>query len=355
MGNDCSRIGSTLQIITVYVASAFITVCLSAARLILTSSDSPATNPFDRLVYKAAKSLGFFKIPDSKRDFWVPIIQKLVLSLSDQQLLTGLAVLIAGFWTHCNISVYHFALVNDLAWMSSAVHLTTLSVLHDYLLKRPTLRNWRVVLMVAMALLLVASNVMQGHYEWYDSWPYDAQCLFDNLNGNIGGAPRYWMSVSLALIFIFYPLSIVPLFERPTKFFHLWLGTKPRNAQDQAIESLKEKMSHNTSPAFLKGSMKRFGCAILIMFVSTISWMYFAPMALGGSNTCSLALDIFWFTYSLWSLIEDREIPPSEMNGSENSMSFGQIIPILLLSSIMLVFMEAYEGMDSRLGVLARR
>lgn len=307
------------------------------------------------MVYKAAKSLGFFKIPDSKRDFWVPIIQKLVLSLSDQQLLTGLAVLIAGFWTHCNISVYHFALVNDLAWMSSAVHLTTLSVLHDYLLKRPTLRNWRVVLMVAMALLLVASNVMQGHYEWYDSWPYDAQCLFDNLNGNIGGAPRYWMSVSLALIFIFYPLSIVPLFERPTKFFHLWLGTKPRNAQDQAIESLKEKMSHNTSPAFLKGSMKRFGCAILIMFVSTISWMYFAPMALGGSNTCSLALDIFWFTYSLWSLIEDREIPPSEMNGSENSMSFGQIIPILLLSSIMLVFMEAYEGMDSRLGVLARR
>ena len=321
------------------------TLCLSAAHLILTNSDSPATNSFDRLVYRVAKRVGFFKIPDGKRDFWVPIIKKVVLSLSDQQLLTGLAVLIAGFWTHCSISVYHFALVNDLAWFSASVHLTTLSVLRHYLLENPILRNWRVALMVAMALLLVASTVMQGHYEWFDSWPYDAQCLFDSLIGNIGGSPRYWMFVSLALIFLFYPLGIIPLFEQPTESFNLWLETKPRKAQDLVIKTLKQRMSRITSPTSFKGSMKRLGCTLLIMFVNTISWMYFSLMALTGSMTCGLAIDTFWFAYSLWSIMEDRAIPPSDMNGNENAMSFGQIVPILLLSSTALVFMEAYVGM----------
>ena len=320
------------------------TLCLSGAHLILTNSDSPAINSFDRLVYRAAKNIGFINIADSKRDFWVPVIKKIVLSLSDQQLLTGLAVLIAGFWTHCSISVYHFALVNDLAWFSASVHLTTLTMLRDYFLERPVLRNWRVALMVSMALLLIASTVMQGHYEWYDSWPYDAQCLFDDLIGNIGGTPRYWMSVGLALICIFYPINIIPLFERPTKFFDLWLETKPRETQDQAIRSLREKRSNMTTPTSFKGSIKRFGYTLLIMTVSTISWMYFALVALIGSRTCNLALDTFWFAYSLWSIIGDRAIPASDMNGNENAMSFGQIVPILLLSSIVLVFREAYDG-----------
>ena len=321
------------------------TLCLSAAHLILTNSDSPATNSFDRLVYRAVKTVGFFKIADGKRDFWVPIIKKVILSLSDQQLLTGLAVLIAGFWTHCSIFVYHFALVNDLAWFSASVHLITLSVLRHYFFANHVLRNWRVALMVAMALLLVASTVMQGHYEWFDSWPYDAQCLFDSLIGNIGGGPRYWMFVDLALICLFYPLSIIPLFEKPTDFFDLWLETKPRKTQDLVIKSLKERMSRMTSPTPFKASMRRLCCTLLIMFLSTISWMYFSLMALTCSMTCGLALDTFWFAYSLWGILDDRAIPPSEMNGNENAMSFGQIVPILLLSSTALVFREAYDGM----------
>ena len=298
----------------------------------------------DRLVYKAAEALGFFKIANSKRDFWVPVVQKLVLSLSDQQLLTGLAVLIAGFWTHCSISVYHFALIDDLAWFSAIVHLITLSVLQDFFLARPMCRNWRVSLMVAMALLIVVSTVMQGHHEWDDSSPYDAQCLFENLIGNIGGRPRYWMSVSLALICIYYPLNIIPLFEWPTEFLYLWMETKPRVAQDEVIEMLKDEMVHNTSPALFKGSIKRLGCTLSIKFVGLISWIYFVLTALIGSQTCMLALDIFWFAFSLWVMTEERKIPPSKMNGRENIMTFGQIVPILLLSSTVLVFREAYYG-----------
>ena len=330
-------------------------MCLSAAHLTPTNSDSQATNPFDRLVYRAAKRITSFEIADGKRDFWVPVIQKLVLNLSDQQLLTGLAVLIAGFWTHCTISVYHFALVNDLAWFSASVHLTTLTVLQDYLVARPALRNWRTALMVVVALLLVASTVMEGHYEWFDSWPYDAQCLFDNLIGNIGGSPRYWMFVGLALICSNYLWSIIPLFKRPRNFFRLWLKKKPKAARDLVIERLDTNMSLITSSSPFKDSMKRFGCTLSIKLVSAIGWVYFALYAFTGSQTCNLAMDTFWFAYSLWSIMADRAIPASEMNGNENAMTFGQILPILLLSSIVLVFGEAYIGMPSRLHIPPRQ
>ena len=189
--------------------------------------------------------------------------------------------------------MYHFALVNDLAWFSAGVHLTTLTVLEDYFLARPILRNWRVALMLTMAQLLIASTVMQGHYEWYDSWPYEAQCLFDDFNGNIGGQPRYWMFVGLTLICLNYTLSIIPLFEWPTRHLYLLFYTKPRAAKDQAIEKLKEKLSNHISPTSFKGSMKRFGYILLILFLSTIGGMYFALLALVGSNTGYLVLDIF--------------------------------------------------------------
>ena len=312
--------------------------------LVLTLSDSPDTNSFDRSLYRAAKALSPFQIADSRKRFWVPVIQNVVLSLSDQQLLTGLAVLIAGFWTHCSISVYHFALVNDLAWFSASVHLDTLTVLQGYFVDKPVQRNWRVALIIVLALLLMVSTVMQGQYEWYDSWPYDAQCLFDNLIGNIGGNPRYWMLVSLALICIEYPLSIFPLFKPPTTFLDRWLLEKPRNTLEQTIERLKERLLQTTSPTFFQGSIRRFTYTLSVVTVRIASWTYLALMASISSRTCNLILDIFWFVYSLLGIIEDRQIPSTEMNGDENAMSFGQIVPILLLSSIVLVFREVYDG-----------
>ena len=319
-------------------------MCLSAAHFVLTNSDSPDKNSIDRLVYRVTKQIAPLSISDSKRELWVPVIQKLVLSLSDQQLLTGLAVLIAAFWTHCSISVYHFALVNDLAWFSATVHLTTLNILQDYLLKRPGLRNSRVGLMSIIALLLVASTVMQGHYRWYDSWPYDAQCVFDDLNGNIGGLPGQWMFAGLCLICINYPMNIIPLFEPLMKFVERWSVTKAKMATDRAVERLEEIISHTDSPSLFKGSVKRFTCRMSMTIMKGIIWAYFVLLVFLSSNTFFLIMDTTWFSWSLWSIIGDRDIPSSDMNGNENAMTFGQIIPILLLSSLALVFHEAYNG-----------
>ena len=319
---------------------------LSAAHLILTISNSDDTNPFDRVCHKAAAKAtkAIFPIPTClhKREFWVPVIKKLVLSLSDQQLLTGLAILIAALWTHCTITVYHFALANDLACFSTTVHLITLRVLRDYLFENHVQRDWRVALMVVMALLLAASTVMQGHYLWNDGWPYHAQCLFDELVGNVHGSPRKWMIVNLIFICVNYSLTIVPLFHRPTEFVKYWLETKSRAAMAKAIEHLID--IRRTPPQSLIGSIKRLTCKLLILVIRVVIWTHFALSTFIGSRIFMFVQDAFWFFYNLRRIMADRKIPSSNMVGDENAMTFGQIMPILLFSSIVLVFRDAYYG-----------
>lgn len=68
-------------------------------------------------------------------------VERFVLALSDQQLVTGLAIMIAGHARRYSMSVYHFNIVSSLAWFSSATHLATLGTLREYFIKRPSVRN----------------------------------------------------------------------------------------------------------------------------------------------------------------------------------------------------------------------
>ena len=284
----------------------------------------------------------FGKLPlkptDECRHFWIPVIEKVILNLSDQQLLTGLSMLIAGFATHCSISAYHFAIVGDLAWFSSNVHLTSLTVLEKYLLKEKGVRNWRVISMVCMGMLLLANSVMQGHRAWYDSWSFDAQCLFDNLSGNWGGRPGYWAEVNTALIVVSYPLQILLLFDRTKKFIDEWLGIGTFKRMERAVRTSNELVSSSKSTLM----QLRYQCQSFIYIMARA--VYTAVAALIGSRTASFALDVFWFGYGVWDIILDRGSAAGRMNGSENSFTFGQIMPLLLLSSTIFVFKETYEG-----------
>ena len=55
-------------------------------------------------------------------------IETWVLSLSDQQLITGLAFLVASF-AKCDLSLYSFTVSTSVSWFTCIVHLSTLSVL----------------------------------------------------------------------------------------------------------------------------------------------------------------------------------------------------------------------------------
>lgn len=61
------------------------------------------------------------------------ILEVVVLSFSDQQLITGLAMLIAvHFYLGCSISAYHYDIVCNLILMSLVTHLASLAVISRY-------------------------------------------------------------------------------------------------------------------------------------------------------------------------------------------------------------------------------
>lgn len=87
-------------------------------------------------------------------------LTRFILALSDQQLATGLAILVAATANQCELSVWEFQVAFALAWFSSTTHLATLDVLRDYFIGHGVVRNWRVLGMVALMTLLSYALLM---------------------------------------------------------------------------------------------------------------------------------------------------------------------------------------------------
>ena len=327
------------------MASAFIVLSLEVLNLVLTAP-SQTSNSIDAWVFKVARRPFPVKwhVSDENREFWVEVIEKVVLNISDQQLLTGTAVLIASFWTHCSISVYHFALASDLAWFSATAHLITLPLLAGFLERRPVLRNWRVFMIACLAVMLATSSVMQGHQDWYESWAYSAQCSFDDLYGNIAGSPAFWMGFNLVLIGYSYPLSIIMLYKKPRTALAYWLYKKPRTLLKHRITQLKNRRAQHFRDGSISAQLMRAILSIPLAILVATRILHRGLAVIDSSKLIGLGADVVWFAYGFYSLYDDRSLPTSEMEGTENEMSFGQIMPILLLSSTVFVFREAYDG-----------
>lgn len=149
---------------------------------------------------------------------WEVILRKSVLMFSDQQVVTGIAILVAAFLQLSRgISSYHWQIVVYAAWFASVTHLSTLTFLRPLFLQKAALRIWRLVLMgttvlmLAVALLPTAdSSWMRAHTDqshvsaFTGSIP--AKCFFKRLGDLSRIDPRSAQFVSLlcSMIILIY-------------------------------------------------------------------------------------------------------------------------------------------------------
>ncbi|KAI4275547.1 MAG: hypothetical protein LQ337_003152 [Flavoplaca oasis] len=290
-------------------------------------------NAIDGWLFRKFQSLSFLRISDEQKRFWQPIFEKVVLLLSDYQLLFGIAILIAGFWKHCEISTYHFSIVVDLAWFSNT-HMTSLSILRCYLTERPTLRNWRVTIMMLMGIMMLVALAMVSTHGWETNISCPAQCLFDEEKRDLSLTYPYFVA-----IIAHYGTSIWRVYD--TRRFDRFFLHYPRDRLQKIVRRTKRTNNNASSisqhPAGAALSTFNWGLALGIR-------CYLAIAAILGSLTISLYYDILWFTLGFMGLLENRQIPAANMDGNENELSFGQIVPVLLLASIILTFKEVYSG-----------
>ena len=88
------------------------------------------------------------------------VMARAILLARDQQLFTGLVIVIISIIKHCSMTHYHFAVVNDLAWLSVTVCLGTDFIVRPALLENPLSQYGRfLIMMMLMITLLVTQPV----------------------------------------------------------------------------------------------------------------------------------------------------------------------------------------------------
>jgi hypothetical protein len=277
-----------------------------------------------------------------------------LLTLSDQQLVTGPAMIVAALSQHCQISAYEFQVVSSVAWMASTTHLSTLVVLRQYLRENRTVRNIRIIGMVAnLGLLLYTTIVATASYSVDNSVPI--QCVTENFSSVSAGSLNPNTLISILFLIVTYTVSISQLYNENHSPFKNWLQyycckrkAGPRLSDEEFQRWYIGKVWH---------SLKRPGSVAR----RDLIWKRAAVMQKGPIGFPIRKVYLCWAVlhdyqssflseipsvllsaaYGITQVVESRTGAPS-IKGSENTVDFGQIVPIFLLALPFLAALESY-------------
>lgn len=160
---------SGLGVILAFTVSAYLTFALVLASYLFGQVDGSLLNTVDTQVFHVRPFRPLRTHNDKPTRLRVSqALRQAILALSDQQIVTGIAILGAGFQglRLGGIDSYHYQTVIYLAWMSSSVHLSALAILAPILKERPALRTWRLVGMLVLLVLLIIALIPTASNDW---------------------------------------------------------------------------------------------------------------------------------------------------------------------------------------------
>jgi hypothetical protein len=302
-------------------------------------------------------------------------ITRFILTLSDQQLVVGLAILIAAVTNQCTLSTAEFSIAFALAWFSSTTHLATLDSLQHYFHLNPTIRTWRVVGMLLLllfflycfAIVLYLTGRVYGNIPvqclFADAIPPDLIAPFEFSYGAAG------LFIAFVFILIAYMTRIsqsytfspngfreVGLLYAKLKLALLYRATGvPRQLYTAALDEWRYILSeaarehwaerqNSLLVKFLKSKSELTDGSTLLSqllvsrTVMSISWNVYHCSLLTAAP--SLA---FMLAYAFTQLVYVRWLDVALED--EQSMGFGQITPLFLLVLPILAAAEIYYGM----------
>lgn len=249
--------------------------------------------------------------------FWSRVLSKNLLAFSDTQLLTGLAIQFTGLLKHCDLTVYHWKIVTELAFLTTVTHLLAVVALRNYFVKNRWINLPRIFFMLANLGLL--------GYTSYVAYSYDLPGLGLDLSTPLacffkGERP----AVSSALQTKWAGLLIGAVGGHVTVILAMYCLAEP------------EKDSKKAWYYWLGASFRTW-------IVAPIYAMYGIYMAGDGLQ----------YTQALGT-------PNVRMNGSETEWQFGQFLPVLLLALPLFAGWESFweekdEDRDNRFGRSSRR
>lgn len=270
--------------------------------------------------------------PDNGRQTRKEAISNFLISLSDQQLVTGLAVLVAAVSGQQSLSGYEYSIAVSLGWFSCTTHLVTIDVLRVRFKRHGIIRDVRVAGLVCLMGLLSYSFIRTSSITDF-TIPVDCP---DN-------APWVWYTdiLSLLPVWIDYLTAIRNLyFGSAIGFLDIVVGAwyKLRGADlptvDEATDNKTEKQAEAIE-GLVEKSEKHARSRLGLYFYDGSFLETFPDM------TYSLCFGIAQIVVYRW-----RNAP--ELSEESTEMGFGQITALLLLLLPILAIGEAYTCEYSR-------
>ncbi|POS68939.1 hypothetical protein DHEL01_v212666 [Diaporthe helianthi] len=317
--------------------------------------DRDLINPFDAKVIEMTRKVLFRSKPktqdlepgghnaiasrsyhqaDSSRKARKDAISDFLVSLSDQQLVTGLAVLVAAVSGQQSLTGYDFSVATCLAWFSCTTHLATIDVLCVRFNRHRIIRHVRVAGLVCLMGLLSYAFIRTTSI---NSFRIPIDCP--------GNAPSlgYYAILSLLPLWIDYFSAVRKIYLGPPTSF--WDVTELKSSRDKGsrnngssrVENLtarkKEKQSNDILD--LIGKSKEHSRSRLGLFYYDGSFLETFP-----DMTYS-------FCFGITQVVVYRWDSP-ELSEESAEMGFGQITALLLLLLPFLAIGEAYTSYHSK-------
>ncbi|KAL5324267.1 hypothetical protein ACEPPN_008812 [Leptodophora sp. 'Broadleaf-Isolate-01'] len=181
-----------------------------------------------------------------------------------------------------------------------------------------------------MAVLLIYTNLFVAYEDWFDNYNCPVNCVPSK---PIGGEPKKWLIVNLVFILSSYPIAIIGLFAFTRG---KWMTRR------ESIEDWDDK-NKNLFKGLIIHKPYRFTRRVLLCL-----WHFAA------SEIFEVLFQIAWFGLGIRWVVEDRKRGHDIMSDGEkdieDTLGFGQLVPILLLALPVMSFLEAcyysWSGLD---------
>lgn len=179
-------------------------------------------------------------------------MQKTILLLSDSQIVTGIAILAAGFIQSHQMTIYHFEIMIYLAWHANSTHMTTLTISRNYLrCYRPVLKR-RITAMTVIFIMLFVAVLLTLSPVW-PPWRSGESLYMDSIvfcawGSNYFKNPmkRPWQRDNIfatCLLTAGYIARLSKLFISSSTFFKHWFRDRPGSWLKSLFDKTEKRSS----------------------------------------------------------------------------------------------------------------
>jgi hypothetical protein len=267
--------------------------------------------------------------------FWRKVLERLMISLADQQLVTGFAILITGLIVyHEHFDGAHFTLVVYLSCLSSSSYLAAIITLRQYFLDNHALAKLRILCIWAFAILLALAIPMSKAFgpfslTWFLVLKPDRNTIAARLILN-------YLSVWQVLWFFWTGIWHISPLEKQESYKAIFKRAFKIVAWNPICQIMCCHSSAEGKARWKKYTLYPRRVLRYLIFLTPFS---------------VFVLQIAFATFSVVMALAQKFVPSGPEPNScslrskeENEMGYGQILAILLLVLPIIATVEAYKG-----------